>query len=171
MDLPYESDLTDEQWELVSPSLAPSKRARPRLYGERDLLNAIFYVLRAGCQWRMVPHEYPQWQSVYHHFKRWQRLGAFDRMLEALLPLTRKKGGLDEHPSAVLIDSRSVKSAHGGERTGIDGNKKIRGRKHQIAADSQGILLAMEVHAANESDSKACLKLILSVKKQHPNLC
>src|SRR5258708_2526551 len=93
MDLPYESDLTDEQWELVSPSLAPSKRARPRLYGERDLLNAIFYVLRAGCQWRMVPHEYPQWQSVYHHFKRWHRLGAFDRMLEALLPLTRKKGG------------------------------------------------------------------------------
>jgi transposase len=93
MDLPYESDLTDEQWELVSPFLAPAKRARPRLYDERDLLNAIFYVLRAGCQWRMVPHEYPQWQSVYHHFKRWHRLGAFDRMLETLLPLTRKKGG------------------------------------------------------------------------------
>jgi putative transposase len=94
MKLPYESDLIDEEWAVVAPFLAPAKIARPRIYSEREILNAIFYVLRSGCQWRLLPHDFPSWRSVYYHFKRWERLGAFDQMLKALLPLTRKKGGL-----------------------------------------------------------------------------
>ena len=89
----YGTDITDEQWELIAPLFAPAKKARPRIYGEREVLNAIFYVLRSGCQWRMLPHDLPHWQSVYYHFRRWARLGTFDQMLQALLPLTRKKGG------------------------------------------------------------------------------
>jgi putative transposase len=89
----YDTDLTDEQWDLVANLFAPAKIARPRIYGARQLLNAIFYVLRSGCQWRLIPHDFPHWQSVYYHFKRWEHEGAFDKMLETLLPLTRKKGG------------------------------------------------------------------------------
>jgi putative transposase len=93
MNLLYESDLNDEEWAAVAPFLAASKVGRPRLYEDRQILNAIFYVLRSGCQWRLLPNDFPDWNSVYHHFRRWERLGAFDRMLETLLPLTRKKGG------------------------------------------------------------------------------
>ena len=93
MAVSYESELNDEEWAAVAPFLVASKVGRPRVYEDRALVNALFYILRSGCQWRLLPKDFPDWRTVYYHFQRWSRLGAFDRILEALLPQSRKKGG------------------------------------------------------------------------------
>lgn len=88
----YPSDLTDAEWALVAPYVAPARLARPRIYAERELVNAILYVLRSGCSWRMLPVNFPPWKSVYHHFMRWSSLGTFATLSDSLLPQARKKG-------------------------------------------------------------------------------
>ena len=122
----YPSDLTDEQWALLEPNLPmPSSEGRPATVERREVVNAILYVLRSGCPWRLLPYEFPAWQTVYYYFRRWQREGAWDRVLTALRMQMRVKQGRNPEPSAAIIDSQSTKtSAVRGPEKGYDAGKK-----------------------------------------------
>ena len=111
----YPTDLTDAQWELVAPLVPPPKRGgRPRTVAMREVLNAILYIDRAGCQWRMLPREYPNWKTVYWYFTRWQDDGTWERMTDALRRQVRRALGRDPEPSAAVLDSQSVKMTQRG---------------------------------------------------------
>ena len=108
---PYPSDLTDEQWEVLFPALPPAKLGgRPRTVNLREVINGILYVLRAGCSWRMVPHDLPPWQTLYKYFRQWARDGTWERVHETLRPMVREAEGRSPTPSAAIIDSQSVKT-------------------------------------------------------------
>jgi transposase len=122
----YPSDLTDAQWELLEPLIPqPSLQGRRPFIERREVVNAILYVLRSGCPWRMLPHEYPKWQTVYYAFRRWEREGVWDCILQTLRMRMRQQQGRDEEPSAAIIDSQSIKtSAVRGPEKGYDMGKK-----------------------------------------------
>jgi transposase len=131
----YPSDLTDAQWEKLEPLVpAISPEAAYAVHTRRELVNAILYVLRSGCPWRLVPHEFPAWQTVYHYFRCWQREGIWDRVLKELRMEVRIKQGRDPEPSAAIIDSQSIKtSAVRGPEKGYDAGKKNLGTQETPA--------------------------------------
>ena len=122
----YSSDLTDKQWEILRPLIPlPSKDGRPATVERRELVNAILYVLRSGCPWRLLPHEFPAWGTVSYSFRRWQDEGVWEQILQALRLQVRQKEGREAEPSAAIIDSQSIKtSAVRGPEKGYDAGKK-----------------------------------------------
>lgn len=150
----YPSDLTDAQWEVLEPLVpAISPEAAYHVHTRREIVNAILYVLRSGCPWRMLPHEFPAWGTVYSYFRKWQREGIWDQILRALRLQVRRKQGRDEEPSAAIIDSQSIKtSAVRGPKKAMIWGKKIWGRKRHTLVDTQGNLLAVKVTGAEASD-------------------
>ena len=122
----YPSDLTDEQWEVLRPLVPlPSLEGRTPFVERREIVNGILYVLRSGCPWRLLPHEYPNWQTVYHYFRRWEREGVWDQILKTLRMQVRQKQGRDAEPSAAIVDSQSIKtSAVRGPQKVFDMGKK-----------------------------------------------
>jgi len=146
----YPTNLTDKQWQVIEKILNSQKRKRK--HSLRDIFNAILYLLKTGCQWRMLPLEYPQWE---YYYSRWKEDGTFEEINEILRNMLRKQKGKSLSPSVGLIDSQSVKTTRvGGEARGYDGGKKIKGRKRHIITDTNGWLLSVVVHAANEHDSQ-----------------
>ncbi len=150
----YPSDLTDEQWEMLAPLVpALSPEAAYHVHERREIVNAILYVLRSGCPWRMLPHEFPAWGTVYSYFRHWQREGVWDQVLRTLRMQVRNKQDRDAEPSAAIIDSQSIKtSAVRGPEKGFDMGKKIWGRKRHALVDTQGNVLAVKVTGAEISD-------------------
>lgn len=122
----YSSDLTDKQWDVLRPLIPlPSWEGRPPTVERREIVNAILYVLRSGCPWRLLPHEFPAWGTVYYYFRRWQREGVWDQILKVLRMEVRQKEGRDAQPSAAIIDSQSIKtSAVRGPEKGYDAGEK-----------------------------------------------
>ncbi|MCK5170387.1 MAG: IS5 family transposase [Bacteroidales bacterium] len=134
---------------------------RKRKHKLRDIFDAIFYLLKTGCQWRMLPNNFAPWNSVYYYYRQWKNNGIIEEIHEVLRKIVRVKSGRQESPSAACIDSRSVKTSRsGGVDRGVDGGKKVKGRKQHIITDTMGLLLVVIVHAANIHDSKAAWEVI-----------
>jgi putative transposase len=157
----YSTNLTDSQYGAIIQIIGDTRKRKHPL---REILNAIFYLLKTGCQWRMLPCDFPKWQLVYYYFSRWKEDGTFEDIHEVLRDRCREQQKKHRSPSVGLIDSQSVKTTRvGGESRGVDGGKKVRGRKRHIITDTNGFLLTVEIHAANEHDSKAGFRVIKSL--------
>ena len=148
----YPSDLPDAEWPLLEPHLpAPKRRGRPRLHSPREILDAVFYVLKTGCQWRMLPREFPRWKAVLHYFRTWRIDGTWEILNRAMRE--RLRVGRDLDPSAGIVDSQSAKTTGvGDEQRGFDGGKKVRGRKRHLLVDTEGLVVEARLHSAKVLD-------------------
>jgi putative transposase len=157
----YPTDLTDSQWEHIKDLLPPAmSRGRPRELELRRVVNAIFYLVSGGIQWRLLPREYPRWQSVYYYFRRWRRDGTWRRLHDTLRARSRRLAGRHKHPTAGCLDSQTVRcSAVAGER-GYDAVKGATGRKRHVLTDTTGLVLATVVTAASVTDRAGALRLL-----------
>jgi transposase len=153
---PYPTDLSDEEWKYIEPHMPPPKgHGRPRIHSLREILNATFYVLRSGCQWRMLPNDFPRWPTVYHYFRKWRIDGTWESINRAIRERLRVRLKRDPQPSAGIVDSQSIKtSGVGGEQRGYDGGKKIDGRKRHLLVDTEGFVLKASGFTAPRSPNK-----------------
>ncbi|MGH2515980.1 MAG: IS5 family transposase [Ktedonobacterales bacterium] len=149
----YPSDLSDVEWHLLEPLVpAPKSGGRPIAHPRRELLNAIFYVVRQGCTWRALPHDLPPWQTVYHYFRLWRNDGTWERLHTALREQVRVQAGRPATPSAAILDSQSVKTGPKRGLRGYDAGKQVKGRKRHLLVDTEGLVLQAVVHGADVQD-------------------
>jgi transposase len=149
----YQTDLTDAEWRVIAPHLPkPCATGRPRQWPMREIVNGIFYVMRAGCPWRLLPNDLPPWGTIYRWFAAWRDDGRFERINHALVMADRERVGRDASPSAAIIDSQSVKTTEAGGPRGYDAAKKLNGRKRHALVDTDGRGLVLEPHPASIQD-------------------
>ncbi len=157
--------LSDAQWQIIEKYLGLPNRKRKQSL--REIFDALFYLLRTGCQWRMLPENYPKWELVYYYFAKWRDSEILDELHTMLREAERRRSGKNEQCSAVIIDSQSVKTTRVGGLRGVDGNKKINGRKRNLVVDTVGNVVSNIVHPANIHDSRGA---DLTIKNLNDNI-
>jgi putative transposase len=156
----YPSDLADEEWLLIAPLVAQAAGpGRPRTVDIREVVNAILYLNKSGCQWEMLPHDFPDYRHVNYYYLEWTRNGIWDQVMDMLRGLVRTVAGKQEEPTAAIIDSQSVKTTSSGEARGYDVGKQVKGRKRHVAVDTLGCLLLVLVTRASLQDRDGGLDL------------
>ena len=167
--LRYGSDLTDAEWAIVAPLLPrPCDRGRRRRWHWREVLDAIFYVLRTGCPWRFLPDSFPPWRTVYRWFGELRDSDGFEGLNHHLVQMDRIRAGREPMPSAAVIDSQSVKTTEAGGVRGYDAGKKINGRKRHAMVDTDGRTLELLVHPADLQDRDGAVPLLKMSRGRHP---
>src|SRR5919199_1262419 len=168
----YSTDLSDSEWSYLRLYLPnPKSQGRPRTHSLRDVLDAIFYVFKSGCYWRLLPHDFPPWSTVYYHFRRFRLSGLWSLILKVARADERKRAGKDPQPTAAIMDSQSVKtveeSAH---PSGYDAYKNVKGRKRHLLVDTLGLPLSIYVTSADIQDKVGARCLLAGLKPFVPRL-
>jgi len=169
--LRYASDLTDAEWALIVRKMPPRRRlGRPREVDLREVVQAIFYILSTGCQWRALPREFPPYSTVQSYFYAWRDTGRWYRIVRALVKRARRKLGCKPKPTAAVLDSQSASTTQAGGPRGFDPGKRVHGRKRHIVTDTNGLLLAVHVHPANVQDVHGAVPLLKRLRDHFPRL-
>ena len=164
----YPTNLTDKQWQFIKKTM--NIQHRKRKHDLREIWNAIFYLVKTGCQWRMLPNDFPKWQLVYYYYRKWADLEEFDLLLSRLRESVRVKFGQNEYPSIGIVDSQSVRWGNNRSLNVIDGNKKVKGIKRHVVVNKNGFLIAVMVTIANIYDGKAVYLLMRVLKELCSNV-
>lgn len=168
----YSTDLTDAEWEYLELHVPPpNKRGRQKTHSSREILNAIFYVLRSGCPWRLLPGDFPPWSTVYYHFRKFRISGLWHRIFAILRMAERKRVGKDPNPSGAIMDSQSITTTEeGAASNGYDACKNVKGRKRHPLVDTLGLPLSVCVTPADVQDRAGARLLLAGLKPLVPNL-
>jgi putative transposase len=154
----YPTDMSNSQWQIISKYL---NTQRSRKYELRHIMNAILYVVKTGCQWRMLPHDFPNWKIVYYYFSTWKKASTIEHIHEELVEETRKRNRKNEEPTVGIIDAQSVKNTLvSSESRGFDAGKKIKGIKRHIIVDSLGLILAVVIQSASTQDRNGAMEVM-----------
>ena len=167
----YSTDLTDAEWEILAPLFPPpATTGRPRKWSFREILNSIFYAVRGGQAWRLMPHDLLPWKTANFYHRVWRLQGFWERLHTTLREQVRVKAGHDPTPSAAIIDSQSTRTTEAGGPRGYDGGKKINGRKRHILVDTLGLVMGVVVHPADIQDRSGAVLLFNSVGNLFPRI-
>lgn len=164
----YSSDMSDEEFELIAPLLPPAKRRGRTRTDAREVLNALFYLIRCGCPWRLLPKDFPPFTTVQNHFYAWRDSGLWTQIICVLVMHARESEGREASPTAVVVDSQSVKTTEAGGPRGFDAGKKVKGRKRHLAVDTLGLPIECQVTPANVQDRDALAPLLRETHRKSP---
>ena len=169
MGLRYETDLTDAEWAVIEPLMPrPAPCGRPPVWTPREILNAIFYVLRGGISWRLIPKDLPPRSTTYGYFSRWRDTGLFGRINHHLVMADRERVGREASPSAAVLDSQSIKTTESGGPRGYDAGKKVKGRKRQALVDRDGRALVLDPQPADVQDRDGAVPVLRLSRRTFP---